>query len=184
MIGHSHIIQKFKFLVVISIYVVAFSLFLTDIFATVGIFLLVVNSVLVSLFWKTRGALIALSVGTGIFIAELFDIMQTEYLIAGISLIVCLIIFLALILKQIENDKKILSESENRYRELSERFKCYFDLVQVMIVGLDKDRNVILANKKTCETLGYEYDEIKSKNWFKYFVINELEKICMNTLKT
>ncbi|MFN4191277.1 MAG: GAF domain-containing protein, partial [Pseudothermotoga sp.] len=79
-------------------------------------------------------------------------------------------------LKQIENEKKILSESENKYRELSEQFKRYFDLVQVMIVGLDKDGNVILANKKTCETLGYEYDEIKSKNWFKHFVINEIRE--------
>ncbi|MFN3284522.1 MAG: hypothetical protein ACK40Q_09855, partial [Pseudothermotoga sp.] len=81
MIGPSHILQKFKLLIVISIYVVAFSLFLTDISAAVGIFLLVVNFALVSSFWKTRGALIALSVGTGIFMAGLLDTMQTEYLI-------------------------------------------------------------------------------------------------------
>ncbi len=176
MIGISHIIHKFKLLVVMSIYVVAFSLFLTDIPAKVGIFLLVVNFVLVSLFWKTRGALIALSVSAGIFMAGLFDIIQTEYLIAGISLIVCVIIFLALILKQIEKEKKILSESENKYRQLSEQFKRYFDLVQVMIVGLDKDGNVILANKKTCETLGFGFNELQGKNWFRYFVANGIRE--------
>lgn len=78
---------------------------------------------------KTKGAIIALSVSTGIFIVRFCKNSQTEYLIAAISLVACLIILLALTLKQTENERKMLKESENRYRELFEQFKRYFDLV-------------------------------------------------------
>ena len=46
----------------------------------------------------------------------------------------------------------------------------YLDIVGVMIVVLDINKNVILINKKGCDILGYSSDEIIGRNWIKNFV--------------
>lgn len=78
--------------------------------------------------------------------------------------------------------------SENRYRLLYDRekefedtlkrerdiFQRYFDLVQVIIVALDREGRVTYINRKGCEVLGYEHDEIIGKNWFDSFLPEQI----------
>ena len=77
-----------------------------------------------------------------------------------------------------------IRESEERYRLLYERekeledtlkrerdiFQRYFDLVEVIIVALDREGKVTFINRKGCEVLGYAYNEIIGKNWFENFL--------------
>jgi len=77
-----------------------------------------------------------------------------------------------------------IRESEKRYRLLYERgeeleeilkrerdiFRQYFDLVQTIIVALDREGKVTFINRKGCEVLGYPYSEIIGKNWFENFL--------------
>jgi len=44
------------------------------------------------------------------------------------------------------------------------------DLVGVMIILIDPEQKVILANRKACEVLGYEEKEIIGRNWFDNFL--------------
>ncbi|MCD6182758.1 MAG: PAS domain S-box protein [Thermovirga sp.] len=53
-------------------------------------------------------------------------------------------------------------------KELEDARK-YFDIAGTLLVVLDNDGNVLMANKKVCEILGCERDEILGKNWFDSF---------------
>jgi|GEM_PF-2347863 len=44
------------------------------------------------------------------------------------------------------------------------------DIVGVMIILIDPDQKVILANRKACEVLGYEEKDIIGRNWFDNFL--------------
>ncbi|MBN2544420.1 MAG: PAS domain-containing sensor histidine kinase [Spirochaetes bacterium] len=48
-----------------------------------------------------------------------------------------------------------------------------FDLVGLIVIAIDKNQNVTLINKKGCEILGYESDQIIGKNWFDNFIPKE-----------
>gem|GEM_PF-1328254 len=52
-------------------------------------------------------------------------------------------------------------------RDLS---KKYLSLVGTMIIGINMDQKVILVNKKGCEILGWNEEEIIGKNWFDTFI--------------
>lgn len=168
--------SKFSLLILLTIMAIYFiSLLLAlavERFLLVQILLLVLNFVLASLFWKLKGAFIALSIGTVIFMIGPYRNLSTEYLVAGILLFLCLIVLFTLTFRQMESQEKTIQKSETKYKELFEQFKRYFDLVQVMIIGLDMNGNITIANKKACETLGYKYDELIGKNWFEYFISN------------
>ncbi|MEM4267363.1 MAG: PAS domain S-box protein [Candidatus Woesearchaeota archaeon] len=52
------------------------------------------------------------------------------------------------------------------------------DIVGTVIVALDEKGNIILANKKACEILGYKMNELIGKNWFKTCIPkNEMDGI-------
>ncbi|MDY6964708.1 MAG: PAS domain S-box protein [Halobacteriota archaeon] len=53
-------------------------------------------------------------------------------------------------------------------RELSNAQK-YLDLVGVILVALDPLENIVLINKKGCEILGCDEEDIVGKNWFDTF---------------
>jgi len=55
---------------------------------------------------------------------------------------------------------------------LEERDKAqkYLDIAGVIFVALDNNGEVILINRKGCEVLGYEENEIIGKNWFDNFI--------------
>ncbi|GAI74382.1 unnamed protein product, partial [marine sediment metagenome] len=46
----------------------------------------------------------------------------------------------------------------------------YLDVAGVMLVAIDVEGRVGLVNKKGCEILGYEEEEIIGKKWFDNFL--------------
>ncbi|MEA1965040.1 MAG: ATP-binding protein [Candidatus Aerophobetes bacterium] len=67
------------------------------------------------------------------------------------------------------------SEVQNRKSEEAlqkERNKAekYLDIAAVMMIAINADQKVTLINKKGCEILGYEQNEIIGKNWFDTFI--------------
>ena len=84
-------------------------------------------------------------------------------------------------------------------RDISERKKAeeqiikgrdkahlYLDISGVFFVEIDKDGKVVLINKKGCEILGYNENEIIGKNWFDNFIpkrlVNEMKAISKKLL--
>ena len=55
-------------------------------------------------------------------------------------------------------------------RREKEAAKMYLDIVGTIMVALNKDGTVQLINRKGCEILGYEEQEIIGKNWFENFL--------------
>jgi len=62
------------------------------------------------------------------------------------------------------------ARAEKTLRQEKDKAQQYIDLAGVMLVALDKDGKVTLVNKKGCETLGYEEDQILGKSWFENFL--------------
>jgi PAS domain S-box-containing protein len=48
--------------------------------------------------------------------------------------------------------------------------QLYLDLVDVMIVAMNKQGNVTLANRKTSDILGYGEESTLGRNWFNNFI--------------
>ncbi len=57
-------------------------------------------------------------------------------------------------------------KAEAALTEERARAQRYLDIAGVMIVATDNEGNVTLVNRKTCEILGYEEQEIIGSNWF------------------
>ena len=55
-------------------------------------------------------------------------------------------------------------------KELLNRTQDYLDIAGVIIVVIRPDETVELINKKGCELLGYNKEEIEGKKWFDLFV--------------
>ena len=51
-----------------------------------------------------------------------------------------------------------------------DKAKSYLDIAGVIIVVIDSDQKVSLINKRGCEILGYDEEEIIGKNWFDTFI--------------
>jgi len=67
----------------------------------------------------------------------------------------------------------ILSDLNKVSKDLKkekDRAERYLDLAGVMFVAINTNEVVTLVNKKGCETLGYDYDEIIGANWFDNFI--------------
>jgi len=62
---------------------------------------------------------------------------------------------------------------EQRINEEKDKAQLYLDIAEVMMVALDGDGNITLANKKASEVLGYNQDELCGLNWFENFVFAE-----------
>ena len=68
---------------------------------------------------------------------------------------------------------RVVSSLREARREAdSERKKAetYLELAGVVFVALDSDGKVTLANRATCEILGYHRDEILGEDWFENFL--------------
>ena len=64
--------------------------------------------------------------------------------------------------RQARAEKTLLQEKD--------RAQQYINLAGVMLLALDKHGKVTLVNKKGCEILGYEEDQILGKSWFENFL--------------
>lgn len=51
-------------------------------------------------------------------------------------------------------------------KEERDKAQCYLDTVEAMMVALDFNGHITLVNRKACELLGYEEQELIGKNWF------------------
>ncbi len=59
---------------------------------------------------------------------------------------------------------------QEELRKEKDRAQQYLDIVGSLILIIDKDKKVSMANKRACEILGYEENEIIGKNWFDNFI--------------
>jgi|GEM_PF-461099 len=60
-----------------------------------------------------------------------------------------------------------------------DRANLYFEIAGVMLLALDSNANISLVNKKGCEILGHEKNELMGRNWFETFVPEpERERVC------
>ncbi|MBD3307350.1 PAS domain S-box protein [candidate division KSB3 bacterium] len=61
-------------------------------------------------------------------------------------------------------------QAELQLRKERDRSQQYLDIAGVMFVALDPEQRVTLINKKGCEILGYDEQEILGINWFEHFL--------------
>ncbi|MFW9993773.1 MAG: PAS domain S-box protein, partial [Candidatus Odinarchaeota archaeon] len=87
--------------------------------------------------------------------------------------------YLQAIVRNIDERKKAeeeLKRSEEALREEKNRAQNYLDIAGVMIVAINSQQDVLLINRKGCEILGYEEEEIIDKNWFNHFIPERMRK--------
>ena len=65
---------------------------------------------------------------------------------------------------------------ESQLREERDKAQRYLDLAGTMILALDTDFNVTMINRKGCEMLGYEENDIVGKNWVRSFIPERFQK--------
>ncbi len=56
------------------------------------------------------------------------------------------------------------------------RLNAIIEMAEVIILVLDQEGNVELVNRKACEVLGYQKEEIIGKNWIDNFVPDQVKK--------
>jgi len=66
--------------------------------------------------------------------------------------------------------KQRIEKQSETLREVASRTDQYLDVVGVAVVVIERDHRVALINKKGCEILGYQQDEVIGKNWFDHFI--------------
>lgn len=64
-------------------------------------------------------------------------------------------------------ERKRIEESLRKERDKAQK---YLDIAEVILVVIDADRKIKLINRKGCEILGYEEEEIVGKDWFHCFL--------------
>ncbi len=133
------------------------------------LFFAVVGSVYL---WKLWGGIISSLISSVIFLYGYHHRLDWIYVLSGLILFSAYGLMMGLVFKYLDTQRKNLKEVGEEYKRLSEQFRKYFDLVHVMIVGLDAEGNVMLVNNKTCEILGYSREQLIGKNWFKHFISN------------
>jgi PAS domain S-box-containing protein len=78
-----------------------------------------------------------------------------------------------------------LKLSEKKLREERDRTQSYLDVAGVILLVIDSDQRVRLINKKGCEILECNENEIVGKNWFDHFLSEDVrEKMRMDFIKT
>lgn len=86
-------------------------------------------------------------------------------LILGLSIAILLGILTTKLLRKPEELSALLKEQEIRLLKNEMKFKSVFDQATIGFAIIDFNSvNLLEANKKFCEILGYTYDEIKTKN--------------------
>jgi PAS domain S-box-containing protein len=74
----------------------------------------------------------------------------------------------------LESAKQVRKRAEEEVRKERERAQTYLDVAGVMFVVIGVDEAVVLVNRKGCEVLGYEEQEIVGRNWFDTFLPERL----------
>jgi two-component system NtrC family sensor kinase len=77
--------------------------------------------------------------------------------------------------KMIE-DLKYTTVSLDTLQMERDKAQNYLDVAGVMLLALDTEGSITLINKKGCEILGYEEQEITGKNWFDSFIPDKVRE--------
>ncbi len=80
----------------------------------------------------------------------------------------------------IDKDITELNKAEKLLQFQKRISQQYLEVAGVMFLALDTNQNVVLINKKGCELLGYNEEEIIGKNWFDHFLPQENIDIIRN----
>lgn len=76
--------------------------------------------------------------------------------------------------EDLENSNEILDnkvkERTSQLEEERDKLKKYLDIAEVLFLVLDKDGKVVSINRKGCEILGYNEEEILGKIWYENFI--------------
>ncbi|MBN1310672.1 MAG: PAS domain S-box protein [Anaerolineae bacterium] len=59
-------------------------------------------------------------------------------------------------------------QAEIKLEREKEKAQKYLDIAGVMLIALDRDGNVMLINRKGCQIMGYQADELLGENWFNH----------------
>ncbi len=74
-------------------------------------------------------------------------------------------------------------EVEAQIREERDRAQKYLDLTGTMILALDTSFNVTMINRKGCDLLGHDENDVVGKNWVKSFIPEPLQEQVYSYLK-
>ncbi len=69
-----------------------------------------------------------------------------------------------------ELETRLEEEPLKALEEERDRAQRYLDVARVMLVGLDTDGRVTLANRMACEVLGYDHEQVIGQPWIERFV--------------
>ncbi|MEF8832276.1 MAG: PAS domain S-box protein [Candidatus Thermoplasmatota archaeon] len=67
-------------------------------------------------------------------------------------------------------------EMEKKIKRERDRAQKYLDTAEVIMVSIDLSGQVVQANRKACELLGFEKEEIIGKDWFENFIPEDNKK--------
>lgn len=68
------------------------------------------------------------------------------------------------------SDISLQKSSEHAVEHERDRAETYLHMAGTMLIAIDRNRFVTLANNKACEILGYAEQDIIGKNWFDHFL--------------
>ncbi len=60
--------------------------------------------------------------------------------------------------------------ADHQLRKEKEMAQMYLDIVGTIMVSIDRNRRVRLINRRGCELLGYDEEEIIGEDWFEHFL--------------
>lgn len=70
-------------------------------------------------------------------------------------------------------DITALKAAETKLKVQCDKAELYFDIADVMMIVINSDGIVDKVNKKGCEILGYNKEEVAGQNWFDKFIPKE-----------
>jgi len=149
----------------LALYILVILLQLKNLYTVATAVLLLLFVIICTLRWQIKGGITSSIIAT--VIISIAHIFREESTIRGV-VIGSLSYFIVGI--GIGRMISYMGRQREQYQLLYEEFKRYFDLVQVIIVALDRDSRVTFINRKGCEILGYKEDEIIGKDWFSNFL--------------
>jgi PAS domain S-box-containing protein len=77
---------------------------------------------------------------------------------------------------KLSSTRREVTSTEQPQREDLLKAREYLDLAEVMFVALNSDGIVVFVNRKCCEVVGYDHDEVIGKDWFKTFLPKRFRK--------
>ena len=116
-------------------------------------------------FWFFEAAVHAFIFKAGTFGEEVFTLDLNEIWMR--LLIALLLISFGGYAQYLMEKRKSFALELKRERDIS---MMYFDFARVIMLVLDRDGKVVRINKKGCEVLGYEPEDVIGREWFENFV--------------